>query len=155
MTNKYYTSLKLSKLLKEAGCKLESEYIFYKNKFIKRKKIASTPQIAKYIKTDPCSRPSYHILEDICDKYCKEFFGEEKVCEYCENDDFSEFQRFDENGNVIKICHKCYSSTKTICKYKIYTKEIFSMFQKNKPKEEIEEYIWDNCVFNKNKGKYE
>lgn len=91
-----YTSLELSKKLKENGCELEG---------------------SRLIEVDPNSSSmyfcaSYDILYDICIEYEIEFF----------------------------------------VKWQRITREILYMLQQNKPQEEIEEYIWDNCLFNpKNK----
>lgn len=114
-----YTSLELSKKLKENGCELESDkvYIDQKSKIF-RYKIAQ----------------AYDILYDICVKYAKKFFAEEKVCINCKIVD------------KFKICKKCTQG------FYIPTKQILEMLQQKKPKEEIENFIWQNCRFNpKNK----
>jgi len=78
-----YTSLKLSKLLSEAGCELESKvwwYHFksyatedgYKPKWAIRKGYESEGAYSEKI-------PAYDILNDICVKYAKEFWKEEDV----------------------------------------------------------------------------
>lgn len=68
MNNKY-TSLELSKKLAEAGCELETNF-FYDDKWDKHYKINLYQNRLKY--------PVYDILNDICVKYAKEFFGEDK-----------------------------------------------------------------------------
>lgn len=59
-----YTSLELSKKLKENGCKLESNmnYLECESKGLLNEKTKRFPK--------------YDILNDICVKYAKEFFGE-------------------------------------------------------------------------------
>lgn len=74
----------------------------------------------------------YDILWDICIKYAKEFFGEKIL---------SEEVRF--NYEKTKIFQSSISQ---------YTKTILTMIQNNIPQKEIENYIWENCLFNpKNK----
>ena len=67
MNNKYHTSLKLSKLLKENNCGLEGKQVHY-------------PRQKNENKEDYGKRPfminAYHILEDICVRYATAFFGE-------------------------------------------------------------------------------
>lgn len=128
MTNKYYTSLKLSKLLKEAGCEL----IKIETKWRPKKDgtyslDCKSGSILCFIDNGIIC-PTYHILEDICDKYCREFFGEK----------------------MTEIRIECTNIWDDFPKYEICTKEILDMLQQNKPKEEIEQYIWENCKFNPN-----
>lgn len=87
MENKY-TSLELSKKLKEAGCKLESEYgwVNWRNhqhhKETKTILVNYNTEKNKYCGVYDYVLPlcpAYDILNDICCKYAKEFFGEEKV----------------------------------------------------------------------------
>lgn len=123
MTNKkFYTSLNLSEKLKKGGCKLKSEYKIY-NKY--KNSITCTIKGAKEqsIGYGKCY-PAYHILEDICVRYAKEFFGNELWSRV--------------SGDVY------YS-------WEFFTRKIFKMLQQGETQEEIEDYIWKNCLFNKNK----
>jgi hypothetical protein len=120
MTNKYYTSFKLSKLLKEAGCELESEGFIT---WDKSHTYCTYKGLPKGLKNGEIGYNTYHILEDICDKYCREFFGKER---------------------------KYYNNVDWHFSYKYHSIKILEMLQQNKPKEEIEEYIWENCKFNPN-----
>jgi len=77
----------------------------------------------------------YDILNDICVKYAKEFFGEDQ-CPNCGGFGIMAMDNpceFCKGGGSISF-------------------SILAMTQQNKPQEEIEKYIWDNCKFNpKNK----
>lgn len=66
-----FTSKKLSKKLKEAGCELESEMWWCGNE----KLDYEIGRATKYNLLK--SYRAYDILNDICCKYAKEFFGEE------------------------------------------------------------------------------
>ena len=99
----YYTTLETSKQLKDWGCEIDCNY--------------------EEIMT-------YHLLEDVCVKYAKEFFGEEREL----------FQLGDGKNEDLPLKRylgiSCY---------------IMSLLQKNK-KEEAEEYFLKNTLFNpKNK----
>lgn len=142
-----YTSLKFSKQLKEAGCELESKMFWQKwtqdewklNHYSDFNGIdKKTGQIVVdgygVIKSvvedtdDACY--SYDILNDICIKYAKEFFGET-------------FCKLNVDDLTTKKRHKFNKY------YVYYSFIILSMLQQNKTQEEIEKYIWDNCKFNK------
>lgn len=132
-----YTSLKLSKKLKEAGCELEfrqfwTEIFMAKNisEFQLFHKISLPTSKKKLV------YPAYHILEDICIKYAKEFFGEKKVEEKI-------------------FCLPFPTAIPTTLQsnaFVYFPIKILEMLQQNKPQKEIEKYIWENCLFNpKNK----
>lgn len=94
MNNKFfYTSLELSKALAEAGCDLESNVYWYD---IDGKEILM--RIRDFIQYDYkhyrfiiC--PAYHLLEDICVRYAKDFWGEYRDIETGEY----EYERASEN----------------------------------------------------------
>ena len=120
-----YTSLELSRKLNENGCELESEMFRRGEKltnesfFRKRKKFIN---VIGHI--DIKNIPAYDILNDICVKYAKEFFGELDMSKY------DEPYRYPN---------------------RYYPKEILNLLQENK-KQEAEDYIWEHCLFNpKNK----
>ena len=79
MENKY-TSPKLSKLLNDNGCKLESDYSWWVSpnteQFVNRKDAPPN-----FNKTERYF-PAYDILNDICVKYAREFFGDIRRGEY-------------------------------------------------------------------------
>ena len=115
-----YTSFEFSKKLWDNGCSLKTDKFY-------------PPQITeKNIKEQGYKifsselYPKYDILWDICVKYAKEFFGEEST--WVDN-------RY-ETGDI-------YAK-----KYLPISENIFYMFHHNKSQEEIEKYIWDNCLFN-------
>lgn len=62
-----YTSLKLSKLLAENNCELESKKMWFNGELV---------LVGKNLNKNALIY-SYDILNDICVKYVKEFFGEE------------------------------------------------------------------------------
>jgi hypothetical protein len=151
MTNKYYTSLELSKKLKEAGCELESEKMWQK---YKKKSYAKEGMIeliggnkqgfACYIDSYRLTYGNkaiekkedylaYNILWDICIKYCREFWGEGKIMINFGN----------ENVGDILV---------QFTNFEYHPIKIIEMLQQNKPQEDIENYIIANCIFiNKNK----
>lgn len=106
-----YISLELAKKLAENWCELESdEYIDVLNDW---------------------SYPLYDILNDICVKYAKEFFGNEMVralCSHCEENEF----------NWCSVCKDHYNSI---------TMNIFDIIKSWK-KQEAENYIFEHCLFN-------
>ena len=122
-----YTSKEFSKQLKEAGCEFKSE--MYWNRYINGEIV-----LLNYnnIDNNEEAYPSYDILNDICIKYAKEFFGEEIMHDInTKTNEKGEFARLDLSFWVY------------------YPRKILDMLQQNKPQEEIEKYIWDNCKFNK------
>jgi hypothetical protein len=171
MKNKYYTSPELSEKLKENGCGLDSEYSWeikydcyevdnsneeycenhnYYNK-VSNKVIKKTSEIKCLHKEringdwviDIKKVLAYDILRDICVRYAKEFFGEKDVCKTC--------GKSEEEWGKINRCRSCRSAD-YINKFQFITQKILKMLQQNKPQEEIEDYIWKNCLFNpKNK----
>jgi len=126
MNTNNYTSLELSKKLKESGCELPaSQWWRNENSFW------NIGQIVTHI-------PAYDILNDICVKYATSFFGDKEHCsitgEPCElNPVFL----------ADCICHR--EATYTPCED--YPKKILSLLQKNK-KDKAEKYIWEKCRFN-------
>ncbi len=124
MNEQNYTSLELSKKLKEGGCELESgmflcsdlgELTFSKNCYPYRAAKCGEHMIV------------YDILNDICVKYAKEFFGEK------------------ENSKIL-MCNQCGSDFED--KKEFLTSYILQILQKGK-KQEAEDYIWKHCLFNK------
>lgn len=126
MENKY-TSLELSKKLAEAGCDLKGSARWFEDKescgFIPK-------HVAFFNWQKECSLyESYDILNDICVKYAKEFFGEEIIKDH--------IQFGNGTGVVTEVPAYLYLS-----------REILYLMQEGK-KQEAEKYIWDNCKFNK------
>jgi len=134
MNNYNYTSLELSRKLKENGCKLKSNYWWHDIKsYYKKTKdefYNDKPWIGEqdgwYSSDETKQREinqmykykAYDILNDICVRYAKEFFGEDI--------------------NNIFECTPV---------WKIYSHKILSLLQQNK-KQEAEDYIWEHCLFN-------
>jgi len=115
-----YTSLKLSKLLFDNGCELESDFCWAKTPENDKEEIInnlSVPDCSTFI-------PAYDILNDICVKFAKEFFRIKEIVPYG-----NEF--YQEHVNII-------------------ASNIIRFLQQNK-KQEAEDYIWEHCLFNKNK----
>lgn len=79
---KTHTSLDLSKKLKEVGCDLESENyivdIMFPSNDEKEYKIFGKRELEELPKELP-NFFTYDILNDICIKYAKEFFGEDEL----------------------------------------------------------------------------
>ena len=125
MNEQNYTSLELSKRLAENGCKLESDFVWadeYDSYYI------IVPRKSKIAKLGIPIYPAYDILNDICVKYAKEFFGEKPIY----------VGKFGQEDNFTPA-------------YKFYSKQILHLLQQNE-KEEAEKYIWENTIFNKNKN---
>jgi len=145
-----YTSLELSKKLKENGCDiiqpiLSNSFCYDKPCWYKvfknwDKKIFDielgtdgTPFYDEdYALSPKVIVPAYDILYDICIKYAKKFFGKEET---------------------VLATHdtKTFISTK-YPKYKAFSIKILEMLQQKRPQKEVEEYLWENYLFNpKNK----
>ena len=81
--NDKYTSKELSKKLAEAGCGLESEYFrvhFINEEGFEKHEVYTGRQMDDEYAAEWLSEfPAYDILNDICVKYAKEFFGNKKV----------------------------------------------------------------------------
>jgi len=118
-----YTSLELSKKLQENGCNLGSEYWYKKINYVG---FSSIEIFKKNDKLGYSIVPAYDIIYDICIKYGKEFFGD---------------------GKIISPQVEHYLLSKLVIPYKI-----LEMLQQKRPQKEVEEYLWENCLFNpKNK----
>lgn len=147
-----YTSLKLSKLIKEAGCELESEFVWakvllYENgDFLGKDKPHKLVEYSKYnggnMYTTEDS-PAYDILNDICVKYTKEFFGMKYLMGHCGMDaDESE----EESGKGQRCCTFANSDCEWFEKaYFYHSKQIIKLLQQGK-QEEAEQYIIDNSI---------
>jgi len=106
-----HTSLKLSKLLAENGCKLESKY--YHNLIpAHESRTGMEFYIVEQVNSNGDSIPAYDILNDLCVRHCDEFFGDNEVT----------------HGK---------------------TSFILYLLQQGKTQDEIEDYIWKQCEFNK------
>ena len=127
-----YISLKLSKLLADNGfkgiggienwwCKIDKNHCI----ILKVWEINNEKKLF----------PAYDILNDLCVKYAKEMFGEEK------NSEHKLFMRIGEDE---------YPDTNwTMLNY--HSISILILLQQNK-KDKAEEYLWEHCLFNpKNK----
>lgn len=123
MNKETHTSQEFSKKLYEAGCSLKSnaewdvtmggEYILCSSDGIK----------ASYCRAKPIY-PAYDILNDICVKYAKEFFGTEMLAHGWMNLPDEQMPEF-----------------------LLHSFQIMHLLQQNK-KQEAEDYIWKHCKFN-------
>jgi len=131
--NKQYTSLELSRKLKEGGCELESE--MYWNEYHKRSegdKIFSeliTKKMHNEMFYNENDIYSYDIANDILIRYAKDFFGDKIGNVNFGNDSIGDM--------IIEFKASHYIPLK-----------ILEMLQQGKPQEDIEKYILDNCLFN-------
>ena len=113
-----YTSLELSKKLKEGGCELKSLYKWaFKNKNVNWE-----------LSIKKGEYPAYDILNDICVKYADKFFG-----------------RDHRHWLAAPLGYPNYSSY-----FHIIGSNIMRLLQENK-KQEAEDYIFEHCLFNKEK----
>lgn len=133
-----FTSLELSKKLKENGCRLGTSKFFKIDTFSDdREYILYLDNTISHTDYTNGSIGAYDILWDICVKYAKEFFGTRKEeGMYTELDKEGTKMHFDKYGDEIEE------------PYRIHTKHILKLMQDGK-KEEAEDYIWQNCLFNK------
>jgi len=116
-----FTSLKLSKKLSVNGFEGESEE-YHRDRTANVEQGVSYPLIKKY-----------DILNDLCVKYAKEMFGEEE-----------EANPYNCGGVPYEDCENC-----SLVGYIYHSENILSLLQQNK-QDEAEEYLWENCKFNKN-----
>ena len=121
--NNMYISLELSKKLKEAGCELESEIVWAEclNEELACYKVPHLIKSKLLESDDQLIAPAYYILNDICVKYAKEFFGEEIIS--------------------ISVSHKR--------AFLRHGERILYLLQQGK-QQEVEDYIWEYCNFNLN-----
>lgn len=163
-----YTSLKLSKKLKEAGCEwcnLPSEMMYDKLANENYGKLLLVKDWSKDRTRHALDGvgnsviPAYDILNDICVKYAKEFFGEKEptasnpndpwkgqVCFHCGVD--PRIQPPKESGcNHVHYPEDCDVCGVLDIGWEHYTQEILNLLQQNK-QQEAEDYIWENCKFN-------
>lgn len=129
-----YTSLKLSKLLAENGCTLESDNWWTETDY--GKFVLSLGDIECHLEHEHRDAekivPAYDLLWDICVRYAKEFFGENYPKKLWNE----------------RIINDPYAPTFF---YHHATDSVFYLIQQNKI-QEAEDYIWEHCLFNpKNK----
>ena len=124
--NGYRISIDLARKLKENGCSLET-----KNKIT----ISNGDDCNCYFIFD--------ILFDICVKYAKEFFGTEYI-----NLDLCKCNRVWSAWTYGTMSEDDFEETFEIA-HLYHPKIIIEMLQNDTDIEEIEDYIWKNCVFNK------
>ena len=131
------TSLEFSKKLKEAGCDLESDYIWWQD--VKSIWHIVSRGYPPHLKN---TFPAYDILNDICVKHAKKFFGEgeHKHCSVCKSKG--------DGGAMFTSSPKC----KCVLEvgYAVHAEAIFHMVRQGR-KKEAEDYIWEHCLFNKSK----
>ena len=141
-----YTSLKLSKLLTDNGFEGECDNSqdsfgnLYDNGL--KKKVKAIRELDLL--------PSYDILNDLCVKYAKEMFGERRTCWNCQSETFFEE---DGKGNKYETCDCDFQGkleVETDLDIRFCSMEILFLLQQNK-KDKAEEYLWEHCLFNKNK----
>lgn len=122
------TSLKLSKFLADNGFEGDSEVTWRDDPEHKHKLDFDNMGIGMnmYGFNDYFA---YDILNDLCCKYAKEIFGEEKQL----------FKIFLNGKQEVMLKN-----------YIGYPVKVMVLLQQNR-KQEAEDYIWENCLFNKNK----
>jgi len=113
-----YTSLKLSKLLAENGCDLETQHFYGKpkreqNVWVIVKKVLDGNVDWDYI-------PAYDILNDLCVKYAHEVFGTEWATM--------------PSGDANRAFY-------------VHPAIILHFLQQGR-QEKAEDYLWKRCVFN-------
>ena len=147
-----YTSLELSKKLADGISEayektdlgeIATNAIWFKNSL--GKEVLTTNPFEVAIETggngiECVFYPAYDILNDICCKYAKEFFGEEDVCWKC-GKSYKEWGKV----NYCEACRRCEHNKK---RWEFVSKTILEFIQQGK-KQEVEKIIWDNCLFNK------
>lgn len=129
-----YTSLELSRKLKEVGFEGESGYFWMDIHGMKVIPEAMILVLHDYTKTEPVY-VAYDILNDICCKYAKEIFGEEEIDDWDGDSD----TWVEDNEEPAYQYHS--------------TKVLLLMQQRRKQK--AEDYIWKHCLFDKLDNKEE
>jgi len=136
---KKYTSLDLSEKLAGGGCNLISRFWWVASYFNETKN--NIPRLTRYNLSEfrPAFPPfpyfaAYDILNDICCRFAREFFGDGYVCHSC-----GKFK-----------CDCLHDMTRL--KRDNITLQIFWLMRQGK-KQEAEDYIWANTVFNPANGK--
>jgi len=136
-----HTSIELSKKLSEAGFEGESEMMWRKYSLATEARLYTRPpegmELAVLSGKIEFEYPAYDILNDLCVKYAKEVFGDEKV---------DEVIQVAEGGNIGdyevpfgKIMYVTASVSPTF--------KVLLLLQQGK-KQEAEDYIWDNTILN-------
>lgn len=163
MNQKNFISLDLARKLSEAGCELESEYVYVDTrkswkeyncpprKYPEHQNLEFVPfwqldeghpecELVKnqepypnkgYNDSKPLSAFSYY---DILVMYAEEFFGNRMVCSDCGTD---------RDDCVCQMSGR--GAMKTEAMY--YFPEII-LIRLKREKESVEDYIWQNCLFN-------
>lgn len=133
-----HTSLELSKKLAENGCKLKSEIMIYdKHDSSGYVKVGDEKSVYPVFSIFP----AYDILNDICVKYAKEFFGDDNLlCNFCGKPVTS-------REKVVDWCTCSSKYTRPVWEYEYYPSKILTLLQDGK-KQEAEDYIWEHCLFN-------
>ncbi len=137
-----YTSLSLSKKLKEGGCKLESEYIHCEdeNGYFFGKLFPDKTLPFREGKEPFYVCKSYDLLWDVCIKHADKFFNIDKtICSVCFTGESNRKNGFKcECGNKYQ---QNIGFENNICAH-----HILSLLQQNK-KKEAELYIEKHCIF--------
>lgn len=142
MNNKNYTYI-VSNLLAKNGCRLKSEYVFRHWRGcgeiildIKKAKYFDYPKRRGMGCSTDTICPAYSLLDDLCGRYAKEIFGEKKskaesamVFSILNDWDRSENCRC-QDGLENGLCIAC-------------------AYQAQKARKIAEDYLWENCLFNK------
>jgi len=138
-----YTSLALSKKLKDCG--LESEYMWEQWNRHGGKK-GWELSLSEMTLKDEVTYPAFDILNDICVKYAKEFFGRDKTYfavigesgGYEADDVYLNWKEGDDNFEEDYLDE--------LDDYQYHTTEILRLLQRGK-KQEAEHYILEHCLF--------
>ena len=138
------TSLKLSKLLKEGGFEMESDYYYFEfvqsfngdmEIVIMTREGAKERFATNYVNYKAYHElaPAYDILNDLCVKYAKEMFG-----------DGTEY------ANRFELCDG--DDEGIMPAYQYHSERILDYLQQGK-QQEAEDYLWGNCLFNPKNNK--
>lgn len=136
----FHMSQELSKKLHDNGCELEAKTSYYKNAWIVSDTVVESDDWEEWEFKSLKLVPRYHILEDICCRYAKEFFWEKAFdsIEGIEQDSWCDWFWTPYNCERIII-------------FPSITQRILLLVQQWK-KQEAEEYFWKNTIYNpKNK----
>jgi len=146
-----HTSLELNKWLKEKGFDVHSNTyitdIIQEGSYYARNRTHNKHDTGRSFRGNNefyVDYNSYDILNDLCNTYAKELFGEEEICTWCGKLHDWEMEE-DERISNNKCNCDAYSDGYRGKAFEEFSRRTFELVRQGK-KEEAEQYIMDNCI---------